>query len=91
MKYHDIRNTEDQKLCPGLGIECFVHDTAIPPGSGLKSQGIWPEFEPLPRLYPLRVNRIPNAGDTLWGSESSPDGALSEAEITFDQSFPVTI
>lgn len=83
MKYHDTKNTEDQNLCPGLGIECFVYDTAIPPGSGLEPQGIWPEFLPLPRLYPLRVNRIPNGGNTLWGSESSHDGALSEAEITF--------
>lgn len=91
MRYHDIRNTEDQKLCPGMGIECFVYDTAIPPDSGLKPQGIWPGFKPLPNLYPLRVNQIPNAGITLWDSESYPDDALSEAETTFDQSFPMTI
>lgn len=91
MKYHDIRNTEDQKLCPGMGIECFVYDTAIPPDSGLRPEGIWPGFKSLPNLYPLRVNQIPNAGITLWDSESYPDYALSEAETTFDQSFPMTI
>lgn len=78
-------------LCPGSGIECFVYDTAIPPDSGLKPQGILPGLKPLPNLYPLRVNQIPDAGENLWGSESEPDSAFSEAETTFGQSFPVTI
>lgn len=90
LKYHDIRSTADQMLCPGFGIECFVYDRDIPPDSGLKPQGIWPHLKPLPNLYPLQVNRMPDAGETLWSSESDPDGAFSEAETTIGGSFPVT-
>lgn len=33
---------------------------------------------------------MPDAGETLWSSESDPDGAFSEAETTIGESFPVT-
>lgn len=34
---------------------------------------------------------MPDAGETLWGSESDPDSAVSETETTFGQSFAVTV
>lgn len=77
-------------MCPGSGIECFVYDRDIPPDSGLKPQSIWPDLKPLPNLYPLRVNRMPDAGETLWSSELDPDSAFSEAETTIGKSFPAT-